>query len=151
MPAMPAEPVSELSSYRVSLFFGPQRVDGESSIQACVFNVKKRSWKGGVQVAVELTDTQIASVRAASEFHRWLDETLRSAPNEERKSLEERAEELFIQALCRCKLDLLLQAGITQENQCFTADTGSAEWEASTRGHRDLITSYVAAELDLAP
>ena len=44
---------SDLSLFRVTLFVGPQPVEGKPFTQSTVYNVKKRSWKGGIQVAVE--------------------------------------------------------------------------------------------------
>ena len=145
------EPPSEPCPYRVTLFFGPEPVEGKPSTHACVFNVKKRSWKGGVQVTVEITDSQIQFDRAAVDFGRWIDAALLETPSEERKSLADRAEELFIQALCRCKLELLLQSGITQETRRLTADTGAADWKETVRRRTGFVTSYVATELDLTP
>ncbi len=153
MHGMLPDSVSESSSpYRVTLFFGPDQATGTAPTCTCVFNVKKRSWKGGVQVAVELTENQIASSRAVIGFNQWLADALLTVPSEDRQTQVARASELFIQALCWCKLDLALQTGIAQENQCLAADllTDSAFHE-TVHGRRDFITSYVAAELDLTP
>ena len=57
------------------------------------------------------------------DFPRWLTLALVDLADEDRLSHQERAHELFIQAVCWCKLDLALQAGITQENQCLADDT----------------------------
>ncbi|HEX3203463.1 MAG TPA: hypothetical protein VHQ67_01850, partial [Nitrospiraceae bacterium] len=72
-------------------------------------------------------------------------------PQEEHDAYHERAHELLIQALAWCKLDLLLQSGITQKNQCLTADTFVAELDGIVPQKRDFIASHVAAELDLLP
>ena len=53
---MSSVPIPELPQYRVTLFFGPEPVKARPSRVCCVFNVKKRSWKGGVQIAVEFLD-----------------------------------------------------------------------------------------------
>ncbi|MBA5866604.1 MAG: hypothetical protein GDA67_07920 [Nitrospira sp. CR1.3] len=148
---MSADPSFESSQYRVTLFFGPEQVQGKPCTHACVFNVKKRSWKGGVQVAVEITDAQIESSRATTDFNRWIAEALIEVPTEERAAQTERAGELFVQAVCRCRLDQLLQFGITQENQCLSPDTGTAEWKETVSRRIDFITSYVSTELDLLP
>src|SRR5690242_1834939 len=110
MPAMAMDPLSELAHFRVTLFVGPQLVQGKPFTHATVFNVKKRSWKGGVQVAVELEQRQIDRLGAAIGFAQWLKEALMSAPAEERAAYHERAQELLIQALSWCKLELLLQS-----------------------------------------
>ena len=149
MRAMPADSASDSSQFRVTLFVGPEPVKGKPFIQSTVYNVKKRSWKGGIQVAVELTQSQIDQLSGTLEFPQWLEHSLAALPAEERPSSEERAQELFIQALCWCKLDLLLQSGITQQNQCLPADTFVTELNAVASEKRHFVTSHVAAELDL--
>ena len=151
MPAMVIDPLSELSQFRVTLFVGPQQVQGKPFTQSTVFNVKKRSWKGGVQVAIELDQTQIDRLRTAIGFPQWLTVALATAPDEERQAYQERAQELLIQALSWCKLELLLQSGITQKNQCLTADTFVAELDETAPKKRNFVASHVAAELDLLP
>jgi hypothetical protein len=148
---MAPDPLSELSQFRVTLFVGPQAVQGKPSTQATVFNVKKRSWKGGVQVAVELHQTQIDRLGGAIGFPEWLEQALMTAPLEERAAYHERAQELLIQALSWCKLDVLLQSGITQKNQCLPADTFVSELDGIVPMKRDFVASHVAAELDLLP
>ena len=61
------------------------------------------------------------------------------------------AQDLLVQALSWCKLDLLLQSGITQQNQCLTTDTFVAELNGLAAKKRDFISSHVASELDLLP
>ncbi len=133
MRTMAVEHAPEPSQFRVTLFVGPQPVEGRPFTSSCVFNVKKRSWKGGIQVAVDISQSQIDTLSAEVDFSRWLAKALNDLSAEERPSHEERARELFIQAICRCKLDLLLQSGITQENQCLADDT----WITEVREHRD--------------
>lgn len=151
MRAMPADPSSELSQYRVTLFFGPEAVEGSPCTHACVFNVKRRSWKGGIQVAVNVTEGQIESSWAAVDFGRWLENALVDVPMQDRVSQASRARELFIQAVCWCKLDLVLQSGITQKNQCLAADTLPTPFEEVVTPRAEFITSHVASELDLLP
>jgi hypothetical protein len=151
MRTMAIEPASETSQFRVTLFVGPQPVEGRPFTSSCVFNVKKRSWKGGTQVAVDITQSQIDTLITDVDFSRWLAQALTNLSDEDRLSHEERAHELFIQAVCWCKLDLVLQSGITQENQCLTADTWIAEVRDTVIRRRKFITSYVATELDLLP
>jgi hypothetical protein len=139
----------EPSQFRVTLFVGPQPVEERPFTYSCVFNVKKRSWKGGIQVAVILTQSHIDQLSAAVDFHRWLTLALVDLADEERLSHLERAHELFIQAVCWCKLDLALQAGITQENQCLSDNIGIAEVRDAVINRTHFILSYVAAELDL--
>ena len=151
MPAMAIDPLPELSQFRVTLFVGPQPVQGKPFIQSTVFNVKKRSWKGGVQVAVELEQTHIDRLSTAIGFPEWLKEALATVPDEERQACQDRAQELLIQALSWCKLNVLLQSGITQNNQCLAADTFVAELDETAPKKRDFVASHVAAELDLLP
>lgn len=151
MRGMWKEPVSDLSPFRVTLFVGPQPVEGKPFTYSTVFNVKKRSWKGGVQVVVELTRDQNAFGSAAIEFNSWLIRALAGIPAEERPFLEERAHDLFIQALSWCKLDLLLQAGIEQVNQSLHSGTFAEEFRATVQRRAEFIMGYVATELDLPP
>jgi hypothetical protein len=151
MRPMSVESLTDLSQFRVTLFVGPQPVKGKPFTHATVFNVKRRSWKGGIQVAVELTQVQIDHLNRAIGFPQWLSEALETVSQDERAGYQLRAEELFIQALSWCKLDLLLQSGITQENQCLTADTFVAELNEVTTERRDFVASHVAQELDLLP
>ena len=149
MRTMAIEHAPEPSQFRVTLFVGPQPVEGRPFTYSCVFNVKKRSWKGGIQVAVVLTQSHIDQLSADIDFPRWLTLALVDLADEDRLSHQERAHELFIQAVCWCKLDLALQAGITQENQCLSDDTGIAEVRDAVINRTHFITSYVASELDL--
>ena len=141
----------EPSHFRVTLFVGPQPVEGRSFTFSCVFNVKKRSWKGGIQVAVVMTQSQIDSLDAALDFSRWLALALIDLSDEDRPSHEQRARELFIQAVCWCKLGLALQSGIAQENQYLADDTWIAEVRETVIKRWDFVTSYIASELDLVP
>ena len=146
---MAIEYAPDPSQFSVTLFVGPQPVEGKPLTYSCVFNVKKRSWKGGVQVEVVLTQSHIDQFSAAVDFPRWLTLALVDLADRERLSHLERAHELFIQAVCWCKLDLALQAGITQENQCLSDSIGIAQISDAVINRTHFILSYVAAELDL--
>ncbi len=124
-------------------------MEGRPFTSSCVFNVKKRSWKGGVQVAVAITDAQVDQLQADMAFSDWLAQALSDLPEEDRPAQEERAHELFIQAVCWCKLDLLLHAGITQDNQCLADDRWIIEVRDTAIKRTNFITSYIATELDL--
>jgi hypothetical protein len=149
MQSMAIERAPEPSPFRVTLFVGPQPVEGKPFTSSCVFNVKKRSWKGGIQVAVVLTQSQIDTLSADVDLSPWLAAALVDLADEDRLAYQKRAHELFIQAVCWCKLDLTLQSGIAQENQCL----GDEIWNTAIREdvitRRNFITSYVASELDL--
>ena len=56
-------PSSDPAQYRVTFFFGPEAVEERPDHLRCVFNVKKRSWKGGVQVAVDVAELDAFAVR----------------------------------------------------------------------------------------
>jgi hypothetical protein len=146
---MAFEHAPEPSQFRVTLFVGPQPVNGKPFTYSCVFNVKKRSWKGGIQVDVAIDRSQIDRLSTDVDFSSWMVRALTDLPDEDRPSYQERARELFIQAVCWCKLDLALQSGIAQENQCLADDTWTAEVRDSVSSRTNFITSYVAAELDL--
>lgn len=151
MRTMPVEHVPEPSQFRVTLFVGPQPVEGRPFTSSCVFNVKKRSWKGGIQVAVDITQLQINMLSTEIDLSRWLTQALIDLSDEDRRSHQERAHELFVQAVCWCKLDLLLQSGITQENQCLADDTWITEVRETVIKRTNFITSFIASELDLEP
>src|SRR5262245_47514204 len=94
MRAMAVEHAPEPSQFRVTLFVGPQPVEGRPFTFSCVFNVKKRSWKGGIQVAVVITQSQIDMLSADMDFSRWLTQALIDLSDEDRLSHQERAHEL---------------------------------------------------------
>ncbi len=95
---MSSVPTPELPQYRVTLFFGPQPVKATPSRVCCVFNVKKRSWKGGVQIAVELEEDQLARARQmmsvmTSRVARrtcWCKDSVRSNSTSQSKSASDR-------------------------------------------------------------
>ena len=149
MRTMAVELAPEPSQFRVTLFVGPQPVEGRPFASSCIFNVKKRSWKGGIQVAVIITQNQIDALSTDVDFSRWLALALIDLADEDRLSHQDRAHELFIQAVCWCKLDLALQSGITQENQCLADDTWISEVRDTVIKRTNFITSYIASELDL--
>ena len=146
---MPIDRAPEASQFRVTLFVGPQPVEGKPFTSSCVFNVKKRSWKGGIQVAVVLTQIQIDTLSTDADFSRWLALALVDVADEDRLSYQKRAHELFIQAVCWCKLDLTLQSGIAQENQCLADDIWNTAIRDAVITRTNFITSYIASELDL--
>jgi hypothetical protein len=150
-PPMPLEVPPESSPYRVTLFFGPEPVDGQDEVQACVFNVKKRSWKAGIQVAIEVGLTQLTLLRDVLHLREELTQALETVNEEERLSYEARSVECFTQAICRCKLDLSLCAGLAQENQRVPAGELVSELTQAVMKRREYVFSYVFTELDLAP
>jgi hypothetical protein len=148
---MSLEAPPESSPYRVALFFGPEPVDGRSDVQACVFNVKKRSWKGGVQVSVEIGLDQLRSLREILGLPERLVQAFAVIQEEERPAYAGRSTECFAQAVCRCKLDLRLRAGLVQENQRISAGELVSELTQEVMTRREYVISYIFTELDLLP
>jgi hypothetical protein len=147
---MSSQPGPELPPYRITLFYGPESVEAHPSHVVCVFNVKKRSWKGGVQVAVELDEAQVSNAKQALAFEPWLRKALASIAAEERPTYESRAQDLFIQSLCSLKLDLAIEAGIQQENGRIAAEAFADELLRAVAQQADRLKTQILAELDLA-
>ncbi len=112
---MVPESTRDVPSYRVTFFFGPEPVQGQPDVLACVFNVKKRSWKAGIQVSVEIGADQLSVLRQKMRLDDRLAKSLAALDPHERPHYQERIADLFAQAVCWCKLDLRLQAGVAQE------------------------------------
>ncbi|MCP9471787.1 MAG: hypothetical protein NNA30_03535 [Nitrospira sp.] len=138
------------SSYRVTLFFGPEPVDGATDVLACVFNVKKRSWKAGIQVSVEVMLGQATRLRHELRLMDRLSEALLAIAPEERSACEQRIEDLFAQAVAWCKLALGMEAGLTQENQGIPAAAFVSELDRLVMDRREDVVAYIVSELDLA-
>lgn len=141
----------ELASYRVTLFFGPEPVEKEAGVQACTFNVKKRSWKAGVQVSVEIGSEQLANLRHKVRLVDRLAEVLMMLSPDERPAYQERAEDLFVQSVTWCKLDLGLRAGLTQENQRISAVDFVSELDRAVVARTEYVIAYIMTELDVVP
>jgi hypothetical protein len=139
----------EPSPYRVTLFFGPEPVEQRPGEVACVFNVKKRSWKAGIQVSVEIHVDQLASLREQIQLSHRLLANFSALNAEERPDYETRAADLFAQAACWCKLDLRLEAGLSQENQRIPADELVSELDHAIAVRAQYATTYILTELDL--
>jgi len=146
---MAVDEAPRVPPFRITLFYGPEPVEGRQTVQSCVFNVKKRSWKAGVQVAVELEEAQLSRARAALRFEDWFASLLRDVPEVERETYEHRGGELLVQNLAALKLDLAIEAGLPQDHQ----EVGSRSWikELDQRilEHADRIKARIVAELDL--
>lgn len=146
---MSSVPTPQLPPYRITLFYGPEVGEGHPSRVHCVFNVKKRSWKGGIQVVVEVDEAQLVRARQAIRLDDWMKTMLAVVPADERLRAEHRVSDLFIQALCNIKLDLAVEAGLPQDNTTIGAQAFSAELERAVAGQAQRVTHYVAQELDL--
>lgn len=139
----------ELSSYRVTLFFGPEPVEEEPGVLACVFNVKKRSWKAGIQVSVEIAHTHLARLGREIRLTDRIAEALPSLGTEEHEAYHARVDDLFAQAVTWCKLDLCLAAGLAQENQRIPAADLVRELNQSVAVRAEYVITYILTELDL--
>jgi len=142
--------VPEVPQYRITLFYGPEPVDNRLDLLCCTFNVKKRSWKGGVQIAVEVEERQIARARNTIGFEAWLKRILSTLLDAERSDYDSRARDLFTQHLCALKLDLAIEAGLQQENSRVSAEAFMKELDEALPTHKDRLLSNILAELDLA-
>lgn len=148
---MPAVSPPDSAAYRVTLFFGPEPIDGRPDVLACVFNVKKRSWKAGVQVSVEIGLDQLAALQERLHLRERLARAFETLTQEDRASCEMRVADLFTQAVCRCKLDVRLDAGLGQENQRVSAGDLASELAERVADRREYVLTYILTELDLVP
>ncbi len=146
---MTTPPSPEPTQYRVTFFFGPEPLEGSPDQVRCVFNVKKRSWKGGVQICVDVDRAQLARARKQVGFPIWVAHMLGHVAPEERDIVQPRMDDLFAQALCASKLDLAMQAGLGQENQTIGANAFVKELDQAVSEQPGRLTDYVRAELDL--
>ena len=143
------QPAPDAPQYRITFFYGPEPVEDRPGCLCCTFNVKKRSWKGGVQVAVEVEESQIARARDVIGFEAWLARLLSTLLDAERSDYESRARDLFVQQLCAIKLDLAIEAGLQQENRRIAAEVFVSELEAALPAHKGRLFSNILAELDV--
>lgn len=139
----------DIAPYRVSFFFGPESVEGKADVLACVFNVKKRSWKAGVQVAVEISNRQLLALGRTIQWGDRLAKSLVALEPQERADYQERSGDVFVQAVCRWKLDLQLLPGLTQNNQRILAEEVIAELDQAISKHPEQLISYMLDELGL--
>ncbi|MCC2641602.1 MAG: hypothetical protein K0S45_2015 [Nitrospira sp.] len=135
--------------YRVTLFFGPDTVEHQPNQVRCVFNVKKRSWKGGVQVAVDVTRKQLVQARERIGHPAWLDKFLQDIEPDDQEDLINRAEDMLVQALCTCKLNLALHRGLEQANQIIAAEAFDAELDRAIDEQPSQLTDRIRLALDL--
>ncbi len=146
---MAAIPIPQTPQYRITLFYGPDPVEGMPPRLSCVFNVKKRSWKSGIQVAVELTEEQLTRARQAVGLEPWLTEILATLPEDERGNYESRARDVFVQGLCSLKLHLAIEAGLPQESRSLTVDELVPDLDGAVSKQADQLQSQILSELDL--
>jgi len=140
----------EVPQYRITFFYGPEPSEDRPGLLCCTFNVKKRSWKGGVQIAVEVEERQVARAQDTIGFEAWLKRILSTLLDAERSDYDSRARDLFTQHLCALKLDLAIEAGLQQESSRVSSEAFMKELDAAVPKHKDRLISNILAELDLA-
>ncbi|GJL66337.1 MAG: hypothetical protein NPIRA05_13080 [Nitrospirales bacterium] len=146
---MATRPSPQVPPYRITLFYGPDYLEGSPNTIQCVFNVKKRSWKGGVQIVVDVDHVQFARVGASLRFDQWLETILVQLPEDFRSESEARAKDLFAQHVCLMKLQQAIQQGIKQENATLERDMLVEELDRVTAQQADQIKNQVLTELDV--
>jgi hypothetical protein len=135
--------------FRITFFFGPDDVPGRADVLVCVFNVKKRSWKGGVQVGIELSKSQLDQAGDRGQLGELLEMIRAKVEPDVFVDYEQRASDLFTQQVCRLKLDLAIAAGISQENQTIAVDAFSSELDAALAPNAGAIRTAILTELDV--
>jgi len=115
----------------------------------CVFNTKKRSWKGGVQVVVELAQAQLEQLRERGLLSELTEMIRAKVEAETFTEYEQRARDLFTQQVCRAKLDLAISAGINQENQTITTEALKEELDRTVIANAEAIRQAILTELDV--
>jgi len=148
----PMTPTSSADSpYRVTLFFGPEPVEDSPDVVVCVFNVKKRSWKAGVQVSVEVATRHLSDLRDNLKISSRITGALKTLEEADRQNAEVRVPDLFAQAVSWCKLDLRLGSGLTQDNQRIAANELISELDQAVIDRQEYVVSYILSELDVLP
>ena len=135
--------------FRITFFFGPDDAPGRSGILIFVFNVKKRSWKGGVQVTVEVAQRQLDEAAERGQLGELVEMIRAKVEPEVFADYEQRAKDLFTQQVCRLKLDLAIARGVNQENQTIGVGAFTQELNDEVQTQRDGIRHAILAELDV--
>ena len=139
----------QIPLFRITLFYGPEIVEGAVDTIHCVFNVKKRSWKGGVQVGIALRGAQIRRLEKQLEFQSWLEEHLRGVPVDERGDFLQTGNDLFTQFICFHKLKTYIQQGIQQENTQVAGGFLISETDEAVQREAEQIKQQIIVELDV--
>jgi hypothetical protein len=139
----------QIPLFRITLFYGPETVEGASDTVHCVFNVKKRSWKGGVQVGIALERTQIQQLDHKLGFQPWIEEHLHRVPSDEREDYLKNGYDLFIQFICFHKLGAYIYQGIKQENIQVSGEWLVSETDEAVQREAESIKQQIIVELDV--
>lgn len=139
----------QIPLFRITLFYGPEAVVGASNTIHCVFNVKKRSWKGGVQVGIQLKRSQLEAINQRFNYATWLGDVLQSIPGEELQIYQQKAEDLLTQLICFYKLQEYIRQGIQQENVQVTPEQLFEETQEVVYQEMEEIKRQILVELDI--
>jgi hypothetical protein len=139
----------QIPLFRITLFYGPEAVEGASDSVHCVFNVKKRSWKGGVQVEVVMKKNQITQLEGFLQFPSWLEDVLSGVPAEDQGEYLKKSQDLLVQLLCFHKLQVFIHQGIRQENIQVRGDSFVSETDEVVQREAEKIKRQIYVELDL--
>ena len=139
----------QIPLFRITLFYGPEEIEGTSDTIHCVFNVKKRSWKGGVQVDIVVDKSQIQRLEKTLGFSAWIDEILRVVPSQDREDYTKRGFDLFSQFICFHKLEMYIRQKIKQENTQMPASCLIVETEEVIKQETEKIKQQIMVELDV--
>jgi len=139
----------QIPLFRITLFYGPEAVEGASDSVHCVFNVKKRSWKGGVQVEVVMKKNQIMRLKGVLQHPSWLEDVLSRVPADDRGEYLQKSHDLLVQLLCFHKLQVFIHAGIRQENIQIPGDSLISETDEVVQREAEEIKRQIYVELDL--
>lgn len=142
-------PSPQVPAFRVTLFFGPDTDETNAHILYCVFNVKKRSWKGGVQVVVKLEQGQFTRLKKKLGFTEWLQSWLSHVPAEEHVEFMQRGHDVLAQCICQTKLSLAIQEKLAQENCELDAHYLTAELDTAVEREEEQLKTQVLNELDI--
>ncbi|RMH32814.1 MAG: hypothetical protein D6690_13010 [Nitrospirae bacterium] len=136
-------------AYRVTLFYGPDHIEEEPQGIQCVFNVKKRSWKGGVHIAVFIFQSQWLRMKERLKFDRWLQSVVMDVPSILRSQCLSRAQDLLAQQLCYLKLALALDRDLPQEHGQIAGQQFLEELEEQVERSDAWLKQQILNELDV--
>ncbi len=139
----------QIPLFRITLFYGPETLEGRSDTIHCVFNVKKRSWKGGVQVDIVVGTHQIEQLESGLAFQRWLAEHLDEIPSDQQEDYLKKGHDLFVQFICFYKLNVYIQQGIKQENTQVPGEVLMKETDDAIYREGENMKQQILVELDL--
>ena len=139
----------QIPLFRITLFYGPESFEGDSESIHCVFNVKKRSWKGGVQVDIVVGKNQIRRLENQLGFQEWITDLLQIVPEDDREDYAKQGTDLFTQFICFYKLEIYIRQGIKQENTQVLWNFLILETDEIIQQEAEKIKQQIKIELDI--